>query len=286
MVVVKIDEVEQQRITNLPYNLPKKIAELLDFFKFAVNHKNTSVVLIVDGRSGMGKTTLSSQMGMYCDKDFSLKNFYFTPEDFLDGLSKAEKGDFILFDEAMLLSSRNALSEINKMCIIAMSMIRSKQIFVCFCVNSIFDLDRNIALSRADVLFSVYGMHLIDRGSVMAFFKGEDGLDRLKDLYLRGKKYYSYSHPKSNFNCNFSKHFAVNEEEYERLKQEGVNRFLGSSSDRLGSRDKRIRDILVKWIYHNTELKQNEIQDITGLSRKTMYNILQGEEKNNETPNI
>jgi len=222
----KIPFDERQRALNLPYSLPKHLRNILDGFKWAIHYKNQSAVMIVDGRSGLGKTTLSSQIGLYMDKSFDLSKVFFTPQDFLVGLSKAKKGDCLIFDEAMVVSSRSALTQMNRMIVIAMSMIRSKNLLIIFNVNSIFDLDKNLALSRADILLSLYGDSLTDKGNFMAFFKGSDGKDRIKELYLKGKKTYSYSYPKSNFNSSFSSHLAFDDIEYEKKKQENINRFL------------------------------------------------------------
>jgi hypothetical protein len=275
MVKVEIPKEEQERVEALPYNLPSKLRPLLDFYKFCVSNKNTSVVIVIDGKSGLGKSTLGGQVGLYCSKDFNINSFCFTPDEFLKKLETAKKGECLVFDEGMLLSSRNALSEINKMCIIAMSMIRSKQLFIIFCVNSIFDLDRNLALSRADILLSLYGQHLVDRGKFLAFFKAEDGVDRLKQLYLMGKKYYSYAKPKSNFNTTFGRHFVVDMNQYEKLKQEGVNKFLSGSRDKLGQKDKASRDKLIKWIRDNTDLSLEKIGDIAGLTKMAIHSIIE-----------
>jgi hypothetical protein len=275
MVKVEIPKEEQERVEALPYNLPSKLRPLLDFYKFCVSNKNTSVVIVIDGKSGLGKSTLGGQVGLYCSKDFNINSFCFTPDEFLKKLETAKKGECLVFDEGMLLSSRNALSEINKMCIIAMSMIRSKQLFIIFCVNSIFDLDRNLALSRADILLSLYGQHLVDRGKFLAFFKAEDGVDRLKQLYLMGKKYYSYAKPKSNFNTTFGRHFVVDINQYEKLKQEGVNKFLSGSRGKLGQKDKASRDKLIKWIRDNTDLSLEKIGDIAGLTKMAIHSIIE-----------
>jgi 6,7-dimethyl-8-ribityllumazine synthase len=61
--------------------------ELLDGFKWAIHHKKQSAVILVDGRSGMGKTTLSFQIGRYMTPDFSLDNVHFTTECFLEALT-------------------------------------------------------------------------------------------------------------------------------------------------------------------------------------------------------
>ena len=208
----------------------------LKIFKRAIEKHNTSAVFVIDGRSGMGKTTLANQVGITLYENYGLKNIYYNPEDFLKALKVAKKGEVLVFDEAMLISSRSALSAINKMIVQAMSMIRSKRIYIIFCVNSIFDLDKNLAISRADLLLHVYGKSLIDRGRFSAFFKGTDGRDRIKELYLNGKKFYTYGKPRCNYRGKFSKQFVVDDEEYEKQKQTGVNAFLTGSKGTGGTR--------------------------------------------------
>jgi hypothetical protein len=268
---------ERLRVNKLPYKLPNKLKELLDGFKWAILKKKQSAVVIVDGRSGMGKTTLSFQCAMYMSPNFSLSHVYFTPEKFLDALAIAQKGDTLVFDEAMLLSSRAALSQMNRMIVIAMSMIRSKNLFIIFNVNSIFDLDRNLALSRADLLLHCYGDSLTDKGKFIAFFKGGDGLDRIKDLYINGKKFYSYGKPKANFYTKFSSYFVVDELEYERLKQEGVNKFLSGSQSKMGNKDKTARDNAVKALYETGNYTQEQVAEMTKISLKTVSRIITGE---------
>lgn len=251
--------------------------DILKFYQNAIQNHNTSVVLLFDGRSGMGKTTLNNQTGIFLDPNFDIDKMFYTPNDFLEGLSKAKKGDYICFDEAMLLSNRSALSQVNRMIIIAMSMIRSKQIFVSFCVNSIFDLDKNIAISRGDILLHVYGDTLIDRGRYAAFFKAKDGSDRLKELYLQGKKYYSYAKPKANFVGSFTKEFVIDDKEYEKRKQDGINKFLMGSGQRETAAAIKKKEVMRKSLLlllehgHTQEelaakigISQSRISEITG----------------------
>lgn len=258
--------------------------QLLEGFSNAVENHNTSVVLIVDGRSGMGKTTLSNQIGINLDSNFNLNKIHYSPKTFLEGgdgkvgLQNAKEGDFILFDEAMLISNRSVLSSINRMIIQAMSMIRSKRIYVCFCVNSIFDLDRNLAISRADLLLHVYGETLISRGRFASFFRGKDGVDRIKELYLLGKKFYNYNRPKANFIGRFTKEFVVNELEYERQKQKGVNDFLSGADGKLGKMSSRAlegRNKIIRYLHDVERWKVTKIMEASGLKERMIYEITQ-----------
>lgn len=284
-------EQEQIRCKNLPYHLNDNITYLLDGFKRAVYEKNTSAVILVDGKSGLGKSTLSFQLARYLDPTFDLNKIHYNPDTFLEGteekigLVNAKQGDCLVFDEALVLSNRSSLSVINKMIVQAMSMIRSKNLFIIFAANSIFDLDKNLAIFRAEVLFHVYGSSLTDRGKVMAFFKGGDEIDRLKMLYLMGKKFYDYSRPKSNFFTKFPKHFAVDEEEYERQKQIGVNSFL-KGADMSG---KTKRDLIVEKailsMYNESKLNQKEIADKLGVTQQAISYIIRRSKNNNYEAN-
>lgn len=250
------------------------LKDLLTGLKSAVLTKNTSAVIIVDGRSGMGKTTLSNQLGNFLDETYNIEKMFWKPDKFLEGLSKAQKGDCLIFDEAMLLSNRSALSAVNRMTVQAMSMIRSKQIFVIFCVNSIFDLDRNLALSRADLLLHVYGDSLIDRGFFAAFFKPKGHEDKIKQLYLSGKKTYSYSFPPANFYGRFYKKFIIDEGEYERRKQEGINSFLsGEVKDTLRKRDLWLKNAVKKLLEDG--YKKEEVAEILGCNKRTIYHLIE-----------
>ena len=248
------------------------LVRTLAVFKNAIEKHNTSAVIMIDGRSGMGKTTLGNQIGVTLDEDYGLKNIYYNPQDFIDALKIAKRGECLMFDEAMLISSRSALSAINKMIVQAMSMIRSKRLYIIFCVNSFFDLDRNLAVSRADLLLHVYGQSLIDRGRFSAFFKGTDGQDRIKLLYLLGKKLYSYGKPKANFIGKFSKCFVVDEKEYEKQKQKGVNAFLGGSVGKKTVRAYETRNNMVRAMRKDGK-PYKEIAEISGLTERTVRKI-------------
>lgn len=273
MPVVKANERE--------YYLDGYLNKLLLGLKNAVLNKATSAVIVVDGRSGMGKTTISIQIAFQLDPNFNLNKIYFEPGGFLEDLASANKGSCLIFDEAMLLSSRSALSEINKMVIMAMALIRSKQLFVIFCVNSIFDLDRNLALSRADLLIHVFGSNLIDRGHFSTYFKPKGQFEcRIKTLYLLGKKMYSYSRPSPNFHGKFYIPFLVDEKEYEARKQESINKFLTMGGSKLIKRDAYLFNII---IYMKESLGYNvlKISEIFGCTDRTIYNLLSKNAKPN-----
>lgn len=273
------------------FYMSKNLAMNLDGFIHGVMTKKTSAVFLFDGRSGQGKTTISSQVGCYISKkvkeyyenhpglgeppEFTLDCMTWTPDDFIARFEKAKKGEIVILDESMIISNRSTMSELNRKIIIMMSMIRSKQLFVFFNVNSLFDLDKNLPLHRADMLITVYPREksFASRGAYMVT-PAAGG--KLKHLYITGKKFYDYSKARPAFTDTFPAFFPFSEEEYERRKQEAINNYFESKGkpDRniaMESRDKYIRYILE----HLPTMRQEECARIGGISLRTVQYALQ-----------
>ncbi len=257
-----------------------RLNALLIGAKNAVLRKNTSFVIIVDGNSGLGKSTIANQIAITWDKNYSLKKLHYNPTTFLEGgdgkigLENCKKGDCLVFDEAMLLSARGALTAMNRVMIQALSMIRSKQIFIIFCVNSIFDLDKNIAMSQARLLLHLYGKNFIDRGNFGAFFMAQGQENRMKQLYLFGKKYYSYTKPRANFIGRFTKEFIVDQQAYDEQKNKGVSEFLKQSEQHSATRANAQRDKLICYLREYHQASTTKIMELIGLSKAAVNKII------------
>lgn len=267
------------------FYISKRLAENLDGFVRGVMKKNTSAVFLIDGRSGLGKTTLSSQVACYInnqvkkyyEKENNLKNcpkltldcMTWTPKDFLKKFESVRKGDVVILDESMILSNRSTMSEINRAVIIMMSMIRSKNIFVIFNVNSIFDLDKNLPLHRADMLINLYPREqkFASRGAYQVI-PAAGG--KLKNLYITGKKYYDYSRARKAFNDTFSGFFPFDVKEYERRKQEAINNYFESGQRKSRSLVKISRDRYIKYLNDELPITQDEIARIGNISPRTV----------------
>lgn len=261
--------------------------ENLKIIVSGVMTKKTSAVILFDGRSGLGKTTLSSQTGCFLNNEirnymgdktpeFTLDNMYWNPNDFITKLENANKGEIIILDESMILSNRSAMSEINRMVIIIMSLIRSKQIIVIFNLNSIFDMDRNLPLHRADVLVHLYAEEdkFAARGRYMVVPAAKG---KLKSLYILGKKYYDYSKARPAFMDKFTPFFPFDENEYERRKQKAINTYFESLSNKSNktTKIKLSRDNAVKKLKKEQDWEVQDLADLFGVDKRTIYRILE-----------
>lgn len=189
-----------------------------DFIRPRVSHKTahrrSDMFIIIDGPVGSGKTTLSFQCARYFDPTFNLDRVVFSVDAFLDALINAEPGQAVVFDEAIIVNSRSALTEFNKKVIVAMTQIRSKGLYIFFNIPSVFDLDRNLVLNRCHLLLHCYQDHFGDRGKFCVFDH-----EKMKMLYLKGKRLYTYAFPKANFVARFTEFFYLDREKYEHKKQ-------------------------------------------------------------------
>lgn len=189
----------------------------LDIAKNVIK-KDWDFLFVVDGGEGAGKSIIAMCMAKYCDPSLTLDRVVFTPHSFRKAIIEAKQYQVVVFDEAYTgLSSRATMSMINRILIKMLAEIRQKNLFVFIVMPCIFDLDKYVALWRSRALIHVYTGENFQRG-YFAFYNTE----RKKDLYIHGKRFYSYSKPKPNFIGRFTNHYPVDEKEYREKKKNSL----------------------------------------------------------------
>lgn len=182
--------------------------------------KDRDFVLLIDGNEGIGKSTLAGQLGAYIDPTLNLDRICFTPDEFKKAIYGATKGQCVIYDEAFTgLSSRAALSKINKILISLMMQMRQKNLFVIIVLPTIFMLDRYVALFRTSSL-----IHCYESNGRRGFFRVYNKKKK-NQLYIRGKKFYDYRCVKTNFNGRFYGKFALGpaiEVQYRKKKMDAL----------------------------------------------------------------
>ena len=182
--------------------------------------KDKDCFICIDGKEGSGKSTLALQIGKYVDPTLDLSRVVFDGEGFRQAVFKAKKGQVVIFDEAFTgLSSRAALSGVNKTLVSLMMQMRQKNLMVIMVLPTFFMLDKYAAVFRAKALIHVY-----ENKGIRGYFRFYNS--KLKKLlYLKGKKDYSYSskYVRTRFKGRFYGKFALGdeiEEEKYRIKKE------------------------------------------------------------------
>lgn len=178
--------------------------------------KDWDMVFVYDGYEGTGKSVKCMQDAYYCDPTLTLDRITFNPDDFKKAVMSANKYEAVVLDEAYGgLSSRGAMSGINKAITQMLTVIRAKNLFIFIVLPTFFDLDKYVALWRSRALIHVYTGADFKRGFFEFYNK-----DKKKMLYVTGKKLYNYSGVKPNYRASFTNHYVVDEAEYRKKKEE------------------------------------------------------------------
>lgn len=224
--------------------------------------KDWDMVFIIDGVEGGGKSVLAQQCAKYCDPDFSIERICFKPGEFRKAILTAGKYQAIVYDEAYTgLSSRAAMSLINKTLVSLLAEIRQKNLFVFIVMPCFFDLDKYAALWRSRALLHVYVGENWSRG-LFAFYNSQ----KKKELYMLGKKFYSYKKPTPNFYGRFYNHYTVDEAEYRKKKKES----LSKGNDLITPIN--VDEELFKRLVAVGDVISNKVKiDILGISEVTFY---------------
>lgn len=235
--------------------------------------KDWDMVNVVSGEEGVGKSVLAQQIGAFWDPNLNIDSIVFSAEEFKTAVFKAKKKQCIIFDEAHgSLSSRGAMSKINKTLVSLMAEIRQKQLFIIMVLPSFWELDRYIAIFRSRFLIECYS-HGFQRG-YFKFYSAE----KKKKLYMKGKKYYE-NWIKPDFVGRFCKGYYVNEEAYRKKKLESMRKSFEEKTPTTPI--KRHRDILIKYLI-DQGVKQHEIAKLIGLKRISITAINRDMNENSE----
>lgn len=242
------------------FYMDKRLDSNLTKIKNNLVRKDTDRVIVVDGAEGCGKSVFSMQVCKKLDDSFDINRVAFNPEEFKELIVRASSGQAILFDEAFTgLSSRGALSVINRLLVSVMMEMRQKNLIVVITMPTFFLLDKYVALWRAKDLFHVYTKKG-KRGYWMYFNK-----EKKKLLYLYGKETYSYKGkniPKSNFYGQFFDQYVIDEDEYRLRKAKALSdkELDTNSSNRydkfMNQRDKLLLILRKEFNLNSIELKE------------------------------
>lgn len=119
-------------------------------------------IYIVDGRERTGKSTFALQQACYIDPTLvhDIKRVCFSADEFLQAIrntdSDSETTKCIVFDEAFRgLSSRGAMSKVNKKIITALMEVGQKNLVIFIVLPSFFMLDLYAAMLRSNALFHI-----------------------------------------------------------------------------------------------------------------------------------
>lgn len=205
--------------TDQEFYLDGYLKQNLDIAKDVIK-KDWDMIFAVDGAEGSGKSVMAMCMGKYCDPTLTVDRVVFTAKEFRTAIIDAGQYQTVIYDEAYTgLSSRAAMSLINRTLVSVLAEIRQKNLFIFVVMPCFFDLDKYVALWRSRALIHVYTSENFERGR-FAFYN----MDKKKALFVNGKKYYTYAKPRPNFIGRFTNHYPVDQEAYKKKKRESLTK--------------------------------------------------------------
>jgi len=228
-----------------------------------VRKKDHDKFILLVGKEGVGKTTLSFQCALYVDPTFDLDRVVFTPQQFLEAVEHAEKYQAIVFDETVWsLGARSAMTKMNRVLVKVMSEMRSKNLFVFMNIPNFFMMDWYVAQHRTTGLLYIY-----QRGRF-----GSYDYPTKKKLYLLGKRMHNYG-VSPNFIGNYPKHFCVDKEKYEAKKQLAINSWIGKKQTSDAWKDQR--NLLINYIAEHKLMSAKEIGEVISLTMRQIHSIIE-----------
>lgn len=150
-------------VSNATYHINNGLIAKWDKIKDGkLKKQDNDKVYIVDGRERTGKSTFAIQQACYIDPTLidDVSRICFTADEFLDAIRKTDSDEkvtkCIIFDEAFRgLSSRGAMSKINKKIIQALMEVGQKNLVIFIVLPSFFMLDIYPAMLRSNALFHI-----------------------------------------------------------------------------------------------------------------------------------
>ena len=226
-------------------NLKERVIPLL-------REKDHDYVMIVDGREGSGKSTLSFQIARFVDPSFNIDKICINTDEFRKAILRAKKGECVCFDEAYRgFGSSSALSEVNKVLKSMMMEMRQKNLLVIIVMPTFYLFEKYLALWRAESL-----IHITKRGIYHVFNN-----KKKQRLYLNpiGKRYYSYNHVKTRFRGKFYGKYAIDEQEYRDKKAKSFQEGFKQTRD---EKYQEQRDKLVNVLHSELKLSLSALSEL------------------------
>lgn len=193
---MKDSKMALNQIGNMSYHIDDKL--IFHWNKNSLRRmkkQNMDRCYIVDGMERSGKSTWTFQQAAYLDEEmFSspekmVSRICFSPDDFIKTIRETKNG-VIIFDEAFRgLSSRAAISKVNKSIIQALMEMGQQNNIVFIILPSFFLLDIYPAMLRSHGLFNIYSGKKATSRSWRGFNKHDKNI-----IYKEGlKKGWTYN---------------------------------------------------------------------------------------------
>lgn len=233
----------------------------------AIHKKNLDHFMVIEGKEGVGKSTLGAQTAAVIDLNFNKSKVCYSPLKFLRGLKTAKRGDVFLLDEGNLfLFSRNAMTDGNKDMVVLFALMRQRGVCVIICVPNFFTLDSYVREHRVATLAAIcnrgnFKCITVDR-SIKTISK--EGAKKSRSVFAVRVPYGTFY--EAGNNSKFPVINDLNEESYLEEKAETFDEFLEELEHKAMSKDGAS-----EWV------PLNEVSKYVPVSKQTLYRMVKNQ---------
>lgn len=232
-------------------------------------------VIIIDGRTGSGKSVFAQLMGWFLSKGkLVLSDIVFLPDTFEKRVHNSKKYEVIIYDESYLgLAARDAMSGYNRKLMRLLQTCRKKNLYLILCIPSVFDMDQRVPYDRAKCLINIEKKRPKER---YYYYYNQD---RLVDLYRIGKEKRNHKLVRPNFWGESQTFYAVNKQEYEAINNSEVERFEREEDERLRkSSTTKVKDLVLakalRMIKEDKNFNNDDMGNLFNVDRTTISKYL------------
>lgn len=233
---------------------------------------NWDCVALVIGREGSGKTTLATQMANYLDKNFTVENIVFKPEEFNKLIDDCKPESAIIYDEAITgLQANQHASNISRTIVSKLTMIRKKKLKI-FIVFPYLHLLQKYFVMRCLFCVYVYAKSFDERG-----YGNFYNSPKTEFLYNMMKMKYpmnpnqAYKEAKKSFYFKFGSKFCGDESEYQRRKDEATKEACEEDNKNIWK--DRFADAL-SYIKDNKIMPISQLASAISLHKQQLYDLI------------
>lgn len=186
----------------------------LDILKKNIK-KDWDFWLLVDGREGVGKSTIAIQEAYYLDPSFTVDRVVFTPQQFSRAVDEAGKYQAIVWDESVTGTQSIDMTKMARTLKKKAVQMRQKNLFIILVIHSYFDMNKYYSVHRTWFLLHVY---YVPNEETQSFTRGRFefyDFDKKKNMYLNDKfrRFYNYGIT-PNFRGVFTAKMPIDREAY------------------------------------------------------------------------
>jgi len=243
------------------YYVAAPVVKQLNSAKDKVIRGDQDRIFVVDGKEGSGKSTLALQIAYHIDPTLTLEDVVFNGDDLQKRIryfaEKRIKNKCIIFDEAFNgLSSKAALSKINRQLVQLFMECRQLNLFIFIVLPSVFLLEKYVAIFRSHGLFHVF----VSRKDVKRRYYKIYNYKAKKYLFLRGQKMLDYGKPRIKKTYRFYSKYppTVSKLEYDQKK---IKSFYEIEKKDIESKYKVQRDFAIAEWKMDSDLSERRMEE-------------------------